>query len=141
MSPESLAQFQRAAAIRDLFFPNGSPQPMVRFDLIPAEVGAGTLEYGGAKIVSARGILPRPAALSWPAATPARLTIVGTQPLEDPGPWSLFRLIGRAQAISAGDRITLQYGAGEQSARFDLRANPNPFASPLLTEFRCPVVQ
>ena len=141
VSPESLAQFQRAAAIRDLFFPNGSPQPMVRFDLIPAEVGAGTLEYGGAKIVSARGILPRPAALSWPAATPARLTIVGTQPLEDPGPWSLFRLIGRAQAISAGDRITLQYGAGEQSARFDLRANPNPFASPLLTEFRCPVVQ
>ncbi len=141
MSAESLAQFQRAAGIRDLFFPNGSPQPMVRFDLTPAEIGSGTLEYGGAKIVSARGVQPRPAALSWPVGTPARLTIAGTQPLEDPGPWSLFRLIGRAQAISAGERTTLQFGAGEQSARFELRANPNPFASPLLAEFRCPTIQ
>jgi type VI secretion system protein ImpL len=141
VTPENLAQFQRAAAIRDLFFPNGSPQPLVRFDLTPAETGSGVLEYGGAKIVSARGVQPRPAALSWPAATPARLTIAGTQPLEDPGPWSLFRLIGRAQAVTAGDKTTLQYGAGEQSARFELRANPNPFASPLLAEFRCPAVQ
>ena len=142
VTPESLAQFQRAAAIRDLFFPAGSTQALVRFDVTPAEAGSGTLEFGGAKIVAARGTPARPAALSWPAApNTAPLTIAGTQPLEDPGAWSLFRLIGRAQASVAGDRITLQYGAGDQSARFDLRASPNPFASPLLSEFRCPVVQ
>ena len=141
VTPESLAQFQRAAALRDLFFPSGSPLPLVRFDVTPTEAGSGTLEFAGAKIVSARGTQARPAALSWPATTPARLTIAGTQPLEDPGPWSLFRLIGRAQASVSADRMTLQYGAGEQSARFELRASPNPFGSMLLSEFRCPVVQ
>lgn len=141
VSPESLVQFQRAAAIRDLFFPSGSAQPLVRFDVTPTESGGGMLEFAGAKIVAARGTQARPAALSWPASTTARLTIAGTQPLEDPGPWSLFRLIGRAQSSVAGDRMTLQYGAGDQSARFDLRASPNPFGSPLLSEFRCPVVQ
>ena len=141
VSADSLAQFQRAAAIRDLFFPNGSPQPLVRFDLTPTAAGAGTLEYAGAKVVAASAAQARPAALSWPATTPARLTIEGTQPLEDPGPWSLFRLFARARATTAGDRMTLQFGNGDQSARFELRANPNPFASPLLQEFRCPVVQ
>jgi type VI secretion system protein ImpL len=141
VTPESLAQFQRAAAIRDLFFPATSPQPQVRFDVTPTESGSSTLEFGGAKIVAAKGTQARPVALSWPAPTPARLTITGTQPLEDPGPWSLFRLIGRAQASVSGDRMTLQFGAGDQSARFDLRANPNPFGSTLLSEFRCPVVQ
>ena len=141
VSADSLAQFQRAAAIRDLFFPNGSLQPLVHFDLTPTEAGSGTLEYGGAKIVAASGTQARPAALTWPTPTPARLTIAGTRPLEDPGPWSLFRLIARAQVTAAGDRVTLQFGAGEQSARFELRASPNPFASTLLQEFRCPVVQ
>ena len=141
VAADSLAQFQRAAAIRDLFFPNGSLQPLVRFDLTPTEAGAGTLEYAGAKIVAAAGTQARPAALSWPSSGTARLTIAGTQPMEDTGPWSLFRLIGRAQAKVSGDRMTLQYGAGDQSARFELRANPNPFASTLLQEFRCPVVQ
>ena len=141
VSADSLAQFQRAAAIRDLFFPNGSLQPLVRFDLTPIEAGSGTLDYAGAKIVAAAGTPARPLALSWPSATSARLTIAGTQPLEDPGPWSLFRLIARAQVTASGDRMTLQFGAGDQSARFDLRANPNPFNSTLLQEFRCPVVQ
>ena len=141
VAAESLAQFQRAAAIRDLFFPNGSLQPMVRFDLTPIEAGSGTLDYAGAKIVAAAGTQARPVALTWPSTTPARLTIAGTQPLEDPGPWSLFRLVGRAQVTASGDRMTLQFGAGDQSARFGLRANPNPFASPLLQEFRCPTVQ
>jgi type VI secretion system protein ImpL len=141
VSPDSVAQFQRAAAIRDLYFPNGSLQPLVRFDLTPTEAGSGTLEYAGAKIVAAAGTQARPAALTWPATTTARLTIAGTQPLEAPGPWSLFRLIDQAQVTGSGDRLVLQFGSGGQAARFDLRANPNPFNSTLLREFRCPVVQ
>jgi type VI secretion system protein ImpL len=141
VSPESLAQFERAAAIRDLFFPNGSLQPLVHFDLNPVEAGAGVLDYAGAKVIAAAGTPARPVALSWPSTTTARLTITGTQPLEDPGPWSLFRLIRRAQVTTFSDRIALQYGSGEQSARFELRANPNPFNSTLLQDFRCPVVQ
>lgn len=141
VSVDSLAHFQRAADIRDLFFPSGSPRISVRFDIAPLEPGAGTLSYGGTAIVSANGTPARPAALSWPAPTPARLAIMGTQPLEEAGPWSLFRLIGRARSLVAGDRMRLEFGAGEQSARFEIRANPNPFASTLVSDFRCPTVQ
>jgi type VI secretion system protein ImpL len=41
VSPGDLAQFQRAAAIRDLFFSAGGNQPTVRFDITPVSTDTG----------------------------------------------------------------------------------------------------
>ena len=147
-----LAQFQRAAAIRELFFPAGSAQPLVRFDVTPGEVDAGavsaTLEFGGGKVTAVRGTPARPAALSWPGRSGdlgARVLVAGASApgprIEDQGPWALFRLVSRARASVAGDRMGLVFTGGERTARFELRASPNPFGSTAVSEFRCPAVQ
>ncbi len=143
-----LAQFQLAAAIRDLFFPAGSARPLVRFDLTPGDLDPAaqyaTLELGGATTTVTRGAPVRPAALTWPGPGAARLTVTAdgaAQRLEDTGPWSLFRLAARAKSVVVGDRVQMQFAVNSRSARFEVRANPNPFGTALLSEFRCPAVQ
>lgn len=145
-----LAQFQRAAAIRDLFFPTSSAQPAFKFDLAPgpldAQATGARLQLGASTVVAAPGAAPRPSALVWPgtpAVPAARLTIAATTPLviEAAGPWAVFRLLGRATVATAGDKTTLTFSGNDHQARFELRANPNPFATPLLAAFRCPAVQ
>ena len=151
VTPADLLQFQRATAIRDLFFPAKSTQPLVRFDVTPGPIDAGatsaTLELGGIKITALPNLPPRPAALTWPGRqtdAPARLSVVGAASslqIEVNGPWAAFRLVNRARATTSGDRMSLTFNGNDRTARFDLRASPNPFASTLLSEFRCPAVQ
>ncbi len=144
----ALSQFQRAAAIRDLFFPPGGAKPLVRFDLVPGEIDPATdsaaLELDSTRVAIGRDSPVRPAALSWPGPVMARLTISAAGSpfqVEESGPWALFRLAARARITGTGDRQSLQFGANGRTARFDLRANPNPFTTTLLAEFRCPAVQ
>ncbi len=149
LTAADLAQFQRAAGIRDLFFPAGAQQPLVRFDVTPEALEPGiasaSLDLGGVLVGAAHGMPPRPAALTWPGHTDsAHLTVNATGApikLDAAGPWAAFRLLARAHATPHGDRQDLAFSAGEHTVRFGLRASPNPFASTLLTEFRCPAVQ
>ncbi len=152
VSAADLAQFQRAEAIRDLFFPAGAAQPMVRFDLSPGTLDPRAtdlkLELGPTTLTATRGTTARPAALAWPGrppATTARLTVnvAGSPPAttEATGPWAVFRLLAQARPTTAGDRTTLLFTLGDLQARLELHATPNPFTSPLLPAFRCPVVQ
>ena len=146
-----LAQFQRAAAIRDLFFPGGSARLQVRFDVIPGTLDAGIasarLELGGVTIMATRDVAARPASLNWPGTSSqlgtAHLAIASTPPLQidTSGPWATFRLLSRARVSPSGDRGALLFGEAGQQARFTLRATPNPFNTPVLTDFRCPAVQ
>ena len=150
LTASDLAQFQRAAAIRDLFFPSGSAQPLVRFDVtagaLDPQVTAVRLELGSGIVAASREAPGRPAALTWPGRPPApaaRLTITAAAPvqLDTAGPWAVFRLRAGARATASGDRTSLLFTASDRQARFDLRANPNPFTSTLLTELRCPAVR
>lgn len=146
-----LAQFQRAAAIRDLFFPAASPRLQVRFDLAPGTADGGAdgarLEIAGVTIIATRDAPARPASLTWPGApgqaSVARLTIASIPPLQidATGPWAPFRLLSRARFSPAGDKVALLFGGAGQQVRFTLRATPNPFNTSLLTDFRCPAVQ
>ena len=56
ITPADLAQFQRAATIRDLFFAGGGNTPSVRFDITPVKLDPGakqaTLDLGGTTIVA-----------------------------------------------------------------------------------------
>lgn len=153
LTATDLAQFQRAATIRDLFFPAGSAQPLVRFDVTPGQLDPGatsaTLDLGAATVSAAKDVPARPAAVTWPGrnrAAPARLVVNAPAPatpytVETQGPWATFRLLAAAKAAPSGDRTQLTFSGNDRTARFDLKAAPNPFASTVLTEFRCPAVQ
>ena len=148
-----LAQFQRAAAIRDMFFPRGGTVPQIRFDITALSMDAGatqvTLDLGPNTLAYTRGP-PRPTQVTWPGTVRAQPAKLSWEPapadaaaLQDTGPWALFRLFGRGrmQAPGTGERSTLTFQSGDRQAAFDIRAAPNPFASTLLQEFRCPSVQ
>jgi type VI secretion system protein ImpL len=153
ISPGDLAQFQRAAAIGDLFFAGGAAQPTVRFEITPGILDAGakqvTLELGGQVITYAHGP-QRATPITWPGANgidSARLVFEpapssGPPVLSASGPWALFRLFdqGTLQQSGSSERYTLTFHVGDRQASFDIRAGSvlNPFAPGILHDFRCP---
>jgi type VI secretion system protein ImpL len=156
VTPADLAQFQRAAAIRDLFFAGGGNTPLVRFDIAPIGLDANarqaTLDLDGTTIVSIHGP-PRATQINWPG--PNRTQTVrlvfdpppagGPSAVTDTGPWAMFRMFGRAR-MKPGDspeKYVLTFQLGDREAVFEIRAGSvlNPFAVGVLQDFRCPSVQ
>jgi len=155
ISPGDLAQFQRAAEIRDLFFAGGATTPTVRFDITPISMDAGakqvTLDLDGLTITYANGP-PRSTQVVWPG--PNRMENVrlsfdpppsgGTGVLQQSGPWALFRLFNQGRLVQAGsaERYTLSFQLGERQASFEIRAGSvlNPFSPEMLRDFRCPTI-
>ena len=150
--PAALAQFHRAAVIRDLFFGTGGNTPSLRFDLTPVFLDGGarqvTLELGSTKITHAHGP-PSATQVTWPGSTGmSTVRLVFDPPplsggaLQASGPWALFRLIdqGNLQQADSAERYQLTFRSGERQAIFELRAGSvlNPFARGVLREFKCP---
>jgi type VI secretion system protein ImpL len=156
VSQADIAQFQRAAVIRDLFFAPGSTTIAVRFDIMPVDLDAGasqvSLEFDGTSVTYVHGPA-RSTQITWPG--PNHMTNVrlvfdppppgGTGVLAQTGPWAMFRLFGQGTLQQAGspERYTLSFSLGGRSATFELRAGSvmNPFAPGVLQDFRCPSVR
>ena len=72
VTPGDLAQFQRAAAIGELFFAGGGAQPSVRFDITPQTLDRGakqvTLELGG-QVDQLRPWAAGRRSVTWPGPT------------------------------------------------------------------------
>jgi type VI secretion system protein ImpL len=150
-----LAQFQRAATIRDLFFAAGGTAPLLRFDISPVSLDRtskqATLDIDGTSVIASHEP-PRPTQITWPVVADthsARLVFDppptgGTGVLQESGPWALFRLFGRGklQQGASPDRATLTFQIGDRQAAFEIHAGSaaNPFTSGALQEFRCPAV-
>lgn len=145
-----VAQFQRAAQIRDMFFADGRTVPHVRLDVAPVSIDARaqrvTLDLAGAVVTFAKGEPPRAVEVSWPGGTaPARLAF--EPPASGPawteqGPWAVLRLIARGRAQGAPEKQALAFQAGERQAVFEFRsAAKSPLALSVLQAFRCPSVQ
>jgi type VI secretion system protein ImpL len=156
VSAADVAQFQRAAVIRDLFFAAGGNTPTVRFDLTPVSMDPGakkvTLDLDGV-VVAYEGGPSRSTQVTWPG--PNRMTNVkltfdppapgSTGVFAANGPWALFRLFGQGSLVQAGsaERYQLTFQQGERRAVFEVRAGSvlNPFAPGVLQEFRCPALR
>ena len=156
VSQADIAQFQRAAVIRDLFFAPGSTTIAVRFDIMPVDLDPGaskvSFEFDGTSVTYAHGP-SRSTQITWPG--PNHMTNVrlvfdppppgGTGVLAETGPWAMFRLFGQGTLQQAGspERYTLSFSPGGRSATFELRAGSvmNPFAPGVLQDFRCPSVR
>ena len=147
--PATLAQFQRAAAIRDALFASGKT-PQVKFEIAPVSLDSEAtqvlLEIDGQTLTYNHGPT-RPVQMQWPGsgAGQARVTFTPQQPgstVSEDGPWAFFRLLDKASVSrgSLSDRFSVTFNAGGRSARFDVRANSvnNPFTMRELEQFRCP---
>jgi type VI secretion system protein ImpL len=159
VSPGDLAQFQRAATIRDAFFADGGTRPRFRLDITPIGADSGTkqatLDLDGTTIVYTRGT-QRPTQVIWPTfSLQPTMRLVFDPPageLRESGPWALFRLFGHARVQpqpqpqpqpGTADRYSLTFQVGQRQAVFDVRlpAGLNPLAPGLLQEFHCPSVR
>jgi type VI secretion system protein ImpL len=151
--PESiLDQFQRADAIKQAFFANGTKLPSVSFELTPQTMDADAsqfiLDLEG-QIVDYRHGPPRINRLQWPAPQSTgrvRMVFVDTQggrhSVQEEGPWAWFRILDRArfQATNQPELFNVTFEVAGLSASFELRADSvlNPFQLAALKSFRCP---
>jgi type VI secretion system protein ImpL len=155
VSPGDLQMFQRAAAIRDAFFPDDGTHPRFRLDITPVSADPGTrqvrLEVDGTSVTLSRGA-QRATQVTWPGFSLQPSAQVEFEPpargveLRETGPWALFRLFSRGKLQAqpgAGDRYTLTFQVGERQVVFEVRVlgGANPFAPNLLQDFRCPGVR
>jgi type VI secretion system protein ImpL len=150
VSAADVAQFQRAAAIRNAFFPTAAPGQAggtLRFDLVPLGGTGATLSIDGASPTAiAAGLAPgRPFVLQWPATGRLVLGFDGepaSSAWTQDGPWAALRFVmrGRLQATNVPDRMRLTVQQGRGTVEFELRASSivHPFNMPELAEFRCP---
>jgi type VI secretion system protein ImpL len=151
--PDSvLAQFQRAATIREAFFAAGGKVPAVAFELIPTRMDATAtqliLDLGGQILDYRHGPL-KAQALQWPSPESigrARLVIAGVDGREssqtEEGAWAWYRLLDRAkmQATAQEELFHVRFSLAGRSADLDLKAASvrNPFALQELRGFSCP---
>jgi type VI secretion system protein ImpL len=153
VNANELAQFQRAAQIRDAFFAGGGTSPSIRFDITPTALDKtsqqATLDIDGTAVTATHGA-PRALEMTWPSGaqtSAARLSFdpppAGAAP-QDNGPWAMLRLFGRAKLkpLTGPDRYALTFQSGGREATFELRSTSsvNPFTPNLLQDFRCPTV-
>ncbi len=151
ISDSVLAQFQRAAEIRDTFFLSPG-LPVFSFDMKPIALDSNarrveltiegqTLEYrqNGAQLDTP---------MQWPGGggptqivfKPDRRNTENGRAFE--GPWALFRMFDAAvlDRTPVADRFRVTFTVGGRIAIFQLRPGPNlnPFQLPALSNFRCP---
>jgi type VI secretion system protein ImpL len=155
VTPTDLAQFQRAADIRDMFFAAGGTTPSIRFDVTPHSLDRAThrvtLDIAGTTVTATHDP-PRSTQIIWPGPSqvePARLvfdppTANPSSTLQENGPWAIFRLFshGNLQRESAQDHYMLTFRVGNRTVAFDLHASTGlePFVTKVLQDFRCPNV-
>ncbi len=152
ITPADAQNFQRAARIRDAFYP-GVGGGGLRFEIIPRafdpNANGAVIEVEGTRTEITRAGPFRPIALSWPARGGLTLTFdppSSAGPITYDGGWSGLRLALRPQsrltATRQPDRLNLTVSQGDRTAEFELRTGSatHPFGMPELREFRCPTL-
>lgn len=148
----SLASFQKAATIRDVFFRAGGKAPGIRLDVKPIEMDASisqmVLDVDGDVLRYQHG--PQiPKSISWPGTRGTgqvrlQITAAGAENsgLVTEGPWALHRLFDRAQILpgNAPEKFTAIFNVDGRRVRFEVTTSSvlNPFRLKAMEEFECP---
>jgi len=145
----TIAQFQRAAIIRDAFFRPGSKVPAANAELrvlsMDDRVTHVTLEVES-QVMRFDRVAALAVKIGWPSQRAGGTVRLQAYPsgatLSAEGAWALFRLIdrGNPQPGAQPDRLQLAYNMGGAPVAFELRAASiyNPFRLRALEEFQCP---
>ncbi|MEN9903977.1 MAG: type secretion system rane subunit TssM, partial [Pseudomonadota bacterium] len=143
-SPGNLAQFERAAAIREVFFRSAT----LRFDfkLLEADTALTplTLDIDGQPLQFSPA-QTGPQSAQWPGprgGLTAQLKLGNAGLLAAEGPWALFRLVDRARIETLGtpEKLRATFEAGGRRASFEITSASvlNPLRLRELAEFHCP---
>jgi type VI secretion system protein ImpL len=144
----ALAEFQRAARIRDVFFRQGGKTPGFKVDLRVTEMAPGqkdlTLDIDGQVIRFTAGDTSAQT-VSWPSgrvASRIRLAAGDGAARTFDGPWALFRLLGafEVQPSPQPERFTVVINLEGRSSKLEVTSNSaiNPLRMRELSTFRCP---
>jgi type VI secretion system protein ImpL len=148
----SLAEFQRAQVIRDVFFV-GATGPSIQLDFKPVEmdvsirqialdVDGKVVSYAHGPQVPVRVQFPGPGGRSQVRVSIAPPTPSGSSGRKYEGPWALFRMLdgSQIQPTSQPDRFVAILNFEGRRATFEIfaRSVRNPFNLPELSQFRCP---
>ena len=152
LAPAAIANFQRAATIRDAFFPGGAANPQATLDVLLQRVDDGVTEVQFSIDGQATPMKPGSNAglrLNWPSLSPTsqiKVAVIAagkpsTNPLLFDGPWAAFHFVDAAQ-VEGGtpERQMVSYQVGDKRVWFELRSGSvrNPMRLPELAQFRCP---
>ncbi len=152
LSPEVLAPFQQARAIRDGLFPGGAG-PIMAFTLEPKDLSPNasrvTLNLDGQQLVYFNAAA-RPMPMQWPGKDGTNMITMSFAPIDgspevfttETGNWAWLRLIrkGRLSGTALPELFQLRLGTAGFTADFELRANSvdNPFNFQMFGNFSCP---
>jgi type VI secretion system protein ImpL len=148
----SLAAFQKAAVIRDVFFRNGGRVPSLRLEIKPIEMDPSianmSLDVDGTVVRYSHG--PQVAqSVTWPGPGGRNVVLLqingqgfGDAGLQADGPWALYRFFDKL-SISAGpssDKFVATATIRGKKIVFEMSTNSaqNPFRLRQLEEFSCP---
>lgn len=146
----TLPQFQRAAAIRDAFFPTGNT-PALRVEFKPVEMDSRisqlTIDVDGQMVRYTHGPLI-PMAVQWPGPRGSNQIRIQAEPAGGAsgqlieGPWALLRLFEshRLPGSTSSERFRVAFEFEGRRALFEITASSvrNPFTLRELAEFSCP---
>ncbi len=147
------AQFQRAAAIRDVFFRSGGRTAGMRLDFKPVEMDAAIsqfiLDVDGQLVKYSHGPqVPQP--VQWPGPRGSTQVRVQLQPASTAGasgkvfegPWALFRMFDQTQidATEQPEKFRATFNIDGRKAVFEITTSSvqNPFRQKDIEQFRCP---
>jgi type VI secretion system protein ImpL len=147
--PAALADFQRAARIREVFFRNGGKTPAVKIDIRALELSDGLKEISidiDGQVSKFTAGSSTPVTLVVPVArtvSQLKLTALpGTTSIVFDGPWALFRLMDRfdVQTTAQPERFVLGLNLDGRRAKLEVTASSvfNPFRLRELQQFHCP---
>jgi type VI secretion system protein ImpL len=146
----TLPQFQRAAAIRETFFPAGAAGMSLRLEFKPVEMDPALSQF----VLDADGQIVRyshgpqiPSSVQWPGprgSSQVRVMVTPSGPtgLVSDGPWALLRLFERVsiQPGAAPEKFRAVFDLDGRKTIFDVTTSSvrNPFRLPDLRQFSCP---
>ncbi|GLQ58044.1 type VI secretion system membrane subunit TssM [Devosia nitrariae] len=151
LSNAALREFQRAAEIRDAFFPPNSSAPSVTLTVshlaLHAAAQVALLDING-RIIQTQQVGNVPATIEWPGSSgtgAVQVTILPELPGRQSnaviqGPWALMRLIQSGSVSRNGDTLRVQFVIGGRDVAYNIQVGTvfNPFFLPALSEFSCP---
>ena len=151
VSPASLAEFQRAQRIKDVFFRAGGQTPSVRIEIRLSELEPSLKELvfeidGQQQKLTTSG---QPITISWPGTRlqsqikiSTGLGNAGPMFLTEPSAWALFRLFERFEIVPSGvpEHFSAIMNLDGKRARLEVTSSSvfNPFQLREIKQFRCP---
>ncbi|MGB3069520.1 MAG: type VI secretion system membrane subunit TssM [Ottowia sp.] len=150
----ALAQFERAARIREIFFRSGGRTPSIRLDFKPVEMDASITQF----ILDVDGQVVRyghgpivPMTIQWPGPKGSNQVRIQLNPpspaggasgMTTDGAWALFRVLDRSQLESgdAPEKFFVTFSVDGRKARFEVTTNSvqHPLRLREMREFSCP---